>query len=1070
MTEMPQTTRAWSRTLGALAGVLVLAALLLIGGWSAVRAGRPAAPAPTPQPASLPGAYGSGPARSSTLEDPGLYVFLDYSNMNPAHYPYIVGGHELFLWRDIERNQQGVYDWSVVDDWIDAQTSLGKPVAIGFNSYDGQCCGGERLPTWYKQQYPDGYLTCSGVIIPKYWSSAYQNAWNSFIHAAAARYDNDPRVKWVVISAGMYGETIPAENAYDACLSSNGLTSDLWTSTVNEITDIYNSAWQSQPLFIQYAPYFLDRRERRDFTDYAGSLGIGMKHNQLEVDGDDRVIDDPGYMFYRSGQYDPMFTFMDVLPSAWEAYRQQFPNETVSYWSFLNALDKHPTYITINRLMILTMTPLETELMHFTNRYLGRTRADTPTVWTALRETQYTWYPQRGNYNFWLYQRDSAPGGRTVPLWSVTNDPRGRYTRRTDGATGNPYMYFDVDDGYMVGGSNSVSVTVTYLDQGTGTWRLEYDAVHDPYAVAFEVQKQNTGQWRNVTQVLNDVHFANRQAGSDFRIWNGGNDDEIVHMVHVERLTHGEEVGVVLQPGEGYDGVTDAYINSWLPDSNYGTLGYMSVRPQDTFAGLIKFDLNGYLPPNVTVSEAYLDLYVQSRSNDQNWMEADVYALRRAWNENQATWNRASSATAWSVPGANGIGADRSDVLLDHQRLDTIGVWERFDVTDAMAEWASGQANHGLAVRGSFVTSGQAAYNLTSRESADLSIRPRLVFTYVVPVTPPPPTPTPTRTNTPTATRTPTPTRTPTATPTGAATSTPTPTSTPTATPNQGPTATPTAPPPADRTVQAALALQPITVDGYLDDWDLGPGELLDRFTADFVHLRGTPEPADSSARVWAAWSPTMLYIAAQVTDDVLVADSGDIWLDDGLEFALDGALDMALGGPDDHVFTVAIDGRVTDWGTTPMPDVQRAVDIVSGGYVVELGIPLEVLQAPNWTFGSQHGFTIGLHDDDDGDTWEHYMIWEGSSVTSEPQDFGRLLLIDAEGCHFADVQPNSNHANPASCDGDVDIADVQRVAGCWMLPIGGQCSAAIDLNQSGAIDVSDIQLSAEHWGFRTPG
>ncbi|MCB0234747.1 MAG: hypothetical protein KDG58_11105, partial [Anaerolineae bacterium] len=187
MTELPQTTQPWIRKIGPLAGVVFLATVLLIGGWSAVRAGRATAPAPPPQPATLPG-QNSGATSASTLEDPGLYVFLDYSNMNPAQYPFIVGGHELFLWRDIERDQQGVYDWSVVDNWIAAESSLGKPVAIGFNSYDGQCCGGDRMPNWFKQQHPDGYVTCQGVVIPKYWSSAYKNAWASFIQAAAARY------------------------------------------------------------------------------------------------------------------------------------------------------------------------------------------------------------------------------------------------------------------------------------------------------------------------------------------------------------------------------------------------------------------------------------------------------------------------------------------------------------------------------------------------------------------------------------------------------------------------------------------------------------------------------------------------------------------------------------------------------------------------------------------------------------------------------------------------------------------------------------------------------------------
>ena len=68
---------------------------------------------------------------------------------------------------------------------------------------------------------------------------------------------------WVEISVGIYGETKPAENQFNACLQYAGLTSQLSVQTVNEIVDIYRTAWPNKPLFIQYAPFYLDRRERR---------------------------------------------------------------------------------------------------------------------------------------------------------------------------------------------------------------------------------------------------------------------------------------------------------------------------------------------------------------------------------------------------------------------------------------------------------------------------------------------------------------------------------------------------------------------------------------------------------------------------------------------------------------------------------------------------------------------------------------------------------------------------------------------------------------------------------------
>ena len=177
---------------------------------------------------------------------------------------------------------------------------------------------------------------------------------------------------------------------------------------------------------------------------------------------------------------------------------------------------------------------------------------------------------------------------------------------------------------------------------------------------------------------------------------------------------------------------------------------------------------------------------------------------------------------------------------------------------------------------------------------------------------------------------------------------------------------------------------------------------------------------------------------------------------------ALDGVF-----GQDDHQITVNADGRVTDLGSIYLDDTElpRFIQILSDGYQVEMAIPLAILQPPGWGAGWAAGFNIGLHDDDDGGNWDHYLIWQGSATNSQAADFGRLVLEG--GCHRADVQPNSDHSNTDTCDGDVDIADVQRVAGCWLQPIGPACPAALDLDGSGAIDLADVVFSAGFWGWR---
>lgn len=67
---------------------------------------------------------------------------------------------------------------------------------------------------------------------------------------------------------------------------------------------------------------------------------------------------------------------------------------------------------------------------------------------------------------------------------------------------------------------------------------------------------------------------------------------------------------------------------------------------------------------------------------------------------------------------------------------------------------------------------------------------------------------------------------------------------------------------------------------------------------------------------------------------------------------------------------------------------------------------------------------------------------------------------------YFADVEPDADHNNPALCDGDVDIADAQRIAGCWNQPIGPACPAGLDLDQSGVIDILDVIVDVNEWGW----
>ena len=87
----------------------------------------------------------------------------------------------------------------------------------------------------------------------------------------------------------------------------------------------------------------------------------------------------------------------------------------------------------------------------------------------------------------------------------------------------------------------------------------------------------------------------------------------------------------------------------------------------------------------------------------------------------------------------------------------------------------------------------------------------------------------------------------------------------------------------------------PPAVDGQLEDWAHVPGVmLLNRAEQATWGGDGWKSAADLSAKVWVAWRPDMLYLAAEVTDDQLrqTEAGGDVHKGDHIQFLLDVAPD----------------------------------------------------------------------------------------------------------------------------------------------------------------------------------
>ncbi len=486
---------------------------------------------------------------ASRLARPGVYTFYDWQHLDPARYP-IVGGHVTLQWKTLDVGP-GRYDWGWLDRYLAQDARLGKADGVGLDPYDGPCCGGSGVPPYVAQASPDVEITCGTEVIPRYWHPSYRAAYGRFIADFGRRFDGDPRIAFVEVGVGMFGETQPARDEHDVCLEAAGLTSAEWLDYARWAIDAYAAAFPRTPLVLEYAPRYKYTCERRTLADYAVSRGVGLQHSGLVPDGGGvTVIDDESRAAAGCGQYDPMGAWEGQALLGWEGTEWgDHTGPAATLWRIYNGLDKHPDFILLDAPQVTD--PQRRGMIEFANQYAGRTIENTPGVWAALRETDCDWFPQRGNYEFWLHQVHDAPGGRTVPLWRVDSSPQGRYARRTDEAAGNPFMVFDVDNRYLFDvREKPVTVTVTYLDQGSDTWALDYDGRGGAVVSTASVTKTNTFRWLTASFVLADAAFADRlpagqeHPGSDLRIDSRGDGDETVHFV----LVQGDERPVATDP------------------------------------------------------------------------------------------------------------------------------------------------------------------------------------------------------------------------------------------------------------------------------------------------------------------------------------------------------------------------------------------------------------------------------------------------------------------------------------------------------------------------------------------
>ena len=150
------------------------------------------------------------------------------------------------------------------------------------------------------------------------------------------------------------------------------------------------------------------------------------------------------------------------------------------------------------------------------------------------------------------------------------------------------------------------------------------------------------------------------------------------------------------------------------PDTNAGTAVNINVDGSNPHAhAVIKFlnvfgDGAGQVPLGSTIISATLGINCTNPGNMMN-----LYRLTQNWNEDEVTWNNASSGELWADSGADGP-ISNAGFAIDGDC--TSAGWRTMDITQFVQEWSDGAANRGIVLTDSGGTDG---VDFDSSESAN---------------------------------------------------------------------------------------------------------------------------------------------------------------------------------------------------------------------------------------------------------------------------------------------------------------------------------------------------------------
>jgi len=142
------------------------------------------------------------------------------------------------------------------------------------------------------------------------------------------------------------------------------------------------------------------------------------------------------------------------------------------------------------------------------------------------------------NYHRFLYQID--PAAESIGWWHVGDKtwPYGRFARSFQANSGKNAMYFRLDDRFISDKSANyaVKVSITYMDEGDGTWELLYNDSDSGMRSAAVATCGGTQSWKKLeASVSSAVLDGGLEKGADFILSHISGSDTKFHLIEITR-------------------------------------------------------------------------------------------------------------------------------------------------------------------------------------------------------------------------------------------------------------------------------------------------------------------------------------------------------------------------------------------------------------------------------------------------------------------------------------------------------------------------------------------------------